>query len=126
MKTGNKRKSVVVGYCLGWLVPGGGHFYAGEKLRGILLFVLVTGLFSAGIAMKGGVFSSSQDFISRLCMLGRLGIGLPWMIAILSNVRDGNMLTHFGEIGACYTTVAGLLNFFVVLRIKELLQKQNV
>ncbi len=125
MKMGNKRKSVAVGCCLGWLVPGGGHFYAGEKLRGIMLFVLVTGLFSAGIAMKGGIFSPAQDFVSRFCMLGRLGAGLPWLIAVVGNVRNGNMLSHFGEIGACFTTVAGLLNFFIVLRIKDLIQKQN-
>ena len=125
MKTGNKRKSVIVGCCLGWLVPGGGHFYAGEKLRGIVLFVLVTGLFFAGIAMKGGIFSPAHDFISRLCMLGRLGMGLPWLTAAVGNVRDGNMLSHFGEIGACFTTVAGLLNFFIVLRIKDLIQKQS-
>ena len=122
MKTGNKRKSVVVGCCLGWLVPGGGHFYAREKLRGILLFVLVVGLFSAGIAMKGGVFSSSNDFISRICMLGRLGIGLPWLIAVFSNVRDGNMLSPFGEIGGCFTAIAGLLNLLIVIRIKDLIQ----
>ena len=114
------KKSVGVARLLAWLVPGAGHFYSGDRARGIALFVLIGGLFISGLMMKGGILTPLGDFISRLCMFGRAGAGLLWLAALFTNFRVGDMLSSCGEIGACYTAVAGLLNILVVLSIKEL------
>jgi hypothetical protein len=113
------KKSVGAARLLAWLVPGAGHFYTGYKTKGITLFVLIGGLFVSGLMMKGGILTPLEDFISRLCMLGRVGAGLPWLAALFTNLRTGDMLSRYGEIGACYTAVAGLLNLLVVLSIRE-------
>ncbi len=118
----NVKKSVGVARLLAWLVPGGGHFYAGDRIKGIVLFVLIGGLFVSGLVMKGGILTPMEDFISRLCMLGRVGAGFLWLAALFTNFRAGDMLSRCGEIGACYTAVAGLLNILVVLSIRN----QNV
>ncbi len=116
------KKSVGVARLLAWLIPGGGHFYAGERTKGIVLFVLIGGLFVSGLMMKGGILTPLEDFISRLCMVGRVGSGLFWLSALFTNFRAGDMLSRYGEIGACYTAVAGLLNLLVVFSIRD----QNV
>ena len=116
----NVKKSVGVARLLAWLVPGGGHFYAGDRVKGIVLFVLIGGLFVSGLMMKGGILTPLEDFISRLCMVGRVGVGLLWLAALFTNLRAGDMLSPYGEIGACYTAVAGLLNLLVVLSIRKL------
>ncbi len=119
------KKSSAVACFLAWLIPGTGHFYVGQKLKGAVLFMLILGLFLAGLIMKGGIVSVHTDFISRLCMAGRVGIGLPWLVTLFTDLKTGDMLSPFGEIGACCTTVAGLLNFLVVLRIDDLIKKEN-
>lgn len=125
MEGKDKRKSIVAAYLLAWLVPGAGHWYAGHKRKGISLFVLIVGLFVSGLAMKGGIFQSSADFISFMCTVGRIGMGFPWVAALFTNLRTCDMLSAFGEIGACYTTVAGLLNFLVVFSIADLFGKEE-
>lgn len=124
---GNKRKgkSIALAYLLGWLLPGAGHWYAGHKTKAISLFVLITGLFTSGLMMKGGILPPTQDFISQLCAAGRVGAGFPWLVTLFTNLRAGDMLSAFGEIGACYTTVAGLLNFLVVFSIGNLFQEKE-
>ena len=120
----NVKKSVGVARLLAWLVPGGGHFYAGDRIKGIVLFVLIGGLFVSGLVMKGGILTPMEDFISQLCMVGRAGAGLLWLAALFTKFRAGDMLSHYGEIGACYTAVAGLLNLLVVLSIGKLTIKR--
>ena len=120
-----KKKSVAIACFLAWVVPGGGHFYAGYRLKGAILFVLILGLFVSGIVMHGGLFSTSQDFISFVCAMGRVGVGLPWLAAFFTSLKVGDMLAPFGEVGACYTTVAGLLNLLVVISIRDLINGKS-
>ena len=42
----NKRQRTAV--ILGWLIPGAGQVYLGEKSRGLFLGILVLGVFFAG------------------------------------------------------------------------------
>ena len=41
---------------LAWLVPGAGHAYLGRMRRGLIVFVTISALFWAGVAI-GGVFT---------------------------------------------------------------------
>ena len=121
-----KEKSVAIACFLAWVVPGGGHFYWGYRLKGAILFVLIVGLFVSGIVMHGGLFTASLDFISFVCAIGRIGVGLPWLAAFFTGLKAADMLAPFGEVGACYTTVAGLLNLLVVISIRDLIKNYEL
>ena len=38
---------------LAWIVPGAGHFYAGRRVQGIILFLVITATFWAGMGFGG-------------------------------------------------------------------------
>ena len=130
----NAKKSIGLAYLLGWLMPGAGHWYAGYKVKAISLFALITGLFMSGLMMKGGILMPGvenlrsfvfQDLISLVCAIGRIGVGFPWLVTLFTDIKTVDMLSRFGEIGACYTTVAGLLNFLVIFSIGNLFQEKQ-
>lgn len=41
---------------LAWIVPGAGHWYLGRRVRAVILFAVILGLFWTGVAL-GGVFT---------------------------------------------------------------------
>ncbi len=134
MKHKGRKKSIGIAYLLAWLMPGAGHWYAGYKVKAISLFALITGLFVGGLIMKGGILMPGvenlrsfvfQDLISLVCAIGRIGVGFPWLVTLFTDIKTVDMLSRFGEIGACYTTVAGLLNFLVIFSIGNLFQEKQ-
>jgi hypothetical protein len=104
-------------YLYAWLVPGLAYFLKGARLRGMLLFVVISGVFVSGLLMGGGVFSRSGDFVSVISSIARAGAGLPWFIGLLPGLRFTDMVS--GEIGACFATVAGLLNILTVMSLPD-------
>lgn len=52
---GGPLNSIVAGL-LAWLVPGAGHWFIGRRVRAVILFVTIQGLFWWGVAI-GGVFT---------------------------------------------------------------------
>lgn len=46
---------------LAWLLPGAGHFYAGRRVRGVILLVTISALFWSGVAL-GGVMTADQQY----------------------------------------------------------------
>ncbi len=125
MKDKRRKKSIALAYFLAWVIPGAGHWYAGYRVKAISLFGLIGGLFFSGLMMKGGILAPAPDFVSYLCAIGRAGVGFPWFVTLFTNLRFGDMLSRFGEIGSCYTTIAGLLNFLVILSIGNLRQEKD-
>ncbi len=100
-------------YILAWIVPGLYFFLSGQRLRGGLLFVLITGTFIGGLVMGGGLFSLSGDFVSVISSAARGGVGLPWLIGLMPGLKYTDMVS--GEIGACFATVAGLMNIMAII-----------
>lgn len=41
---------------LAWIVPGAGHWYLGRRVRAVILFAVIQGLFWTGVAL-GGIFT---------------------------------------------------------------------
>ncbi len=105
-------------YILAWLVPGLAHWLKGERIRGAVIFFLVCGIFWAGLLMGGGLFSRSDDFVSVISSIARGGVGLPWLAGLLPGLRYTDMVS--GETGACFGTVAGLLNLLVVMSVPDI------
>lgn len=105
-------------YFFAWLVPGLAHFLKGHRLRGAMLFFIITGLFISGLLMGGGLFSRSGDFLSVISSFGRAGVGLPWLLGLAPGLKFTDMVS--GEAGASFATIAGLLNLLAVLACRDM------
>ncbi len=107
---------IVLAGLLGWIVPGLGHFVAGDKRRGAILLITMAATFWGGVAVAG-VHSTIQPkarkawFMAQICTGGHalatwgLGRTLPQQRAN----HDSE------EIGIIYTGVVGLLNILVII-----------
>ena len=107
--------SPVIALALGWVVPGGGHAYAGKWGKALLFFVLITALQVAGLVIGGGTV-----VVWRLWLFAQVCAGAPTLalyqlsqyFAIHSPIDWADRL-H--EMGTLYTAVAGLMNLLVMM-----------
>lgn len=109
---------------LAWVVPGLGHFYLGERKRGIILLVTISLTFWAGVAI-GGVGATVNRREQKLWFMAQFLTGGQSLIALRMSNREmaeskvGNsvVLSHWlsSEVGRHYSGVAGLLNLLVIL-----------
>src|SRR5881396_3727948 len=68
---------------LAWLVPGGGHWYLGRRVRSAVFFVLVTLSFLLGVLLDGrfSVFDRRQPFLTGMQVIACLGAGPMEIVA---------------------------------------------
>ena len=100
----------------GWLVPGLGHLMLGKKRRGLLFFVVVTGLFVLGLYLHGELFRlDTSEPLTLLAGLAELGVGLPFFVAKMLGAGAGDVTALTYEYGYTFCIVAGLLNLLIVL-----------
>jgi hypothetical protein len=125
---------------LAFLIPGLGHLYLGRKVKGLVAFVALVGLYVAGVVISGGeCVSLDKQNGHYVAIFGQVGAGLPTGIALLSahrydvkkalGMEAGEppedptdqpsrpefvaMLPRF-DTGLLYTTIAGLLNLLLI------------
>lgn len=105
---------------LGWLLPGLGHFYARRQLHGLFYFVMIAGLYGAGMVISDGTAINATDhFWYFLCQL----LAGPGTIAI-DAIRHPEGI-YLGETigimahqtGTVYAAVAGVLNLIVICEL---------
>ena len=94
----------------GWLVPGAGHFLLGKWGRGALLAACVVGMFVAGLAMQGKLFSNVHDILDLLGLVGDLGNGLLFLVGRVVGLGADQVQTTSQDWGTRFIEVAGLLN----------------
>jgi TM2 domain-containing membrane protein YozV len=118
---------------LGWLVPGLGHLYLGQRARGLVCLVAITATFWTGVAI-GSVHATVDPrertlwFLAQLCTGGNTLIAYGWHAALTpphnrdphgASAHDHARTTvpHWlsVDVGVHYTGVAGLLNLLVIL-----------
>ena len=101
---------------LGWLVPGGGHFFLKEKKRSIIIFAAIVATFGVGL------------YIGSIGIVDTVG-ATPWyvyiaqimsspLVAVLAHITAGGGFLVYGrpnEIGQIYTSTAGLLNLLCIV-----------
>ena len=95
---------------VGWLVPGAGHFLIGKWKRGALLAVSIVCMFALGLAMQGKLYSSAQDVLDMLGLLGDLGNGLLYMVGRGLGLGTAPVMVTTADYGTKFIVVAGLLN----------------
>lgn len=107
---------------LAWLVPGLGHFYLGQRVRGLVFLVTIVATFWTGIAI-GGVRNTVDPverrlwFVAQICTAGNTAVA--WALAQVTKedgaVKSAPAHWNSAEVGVHYTGVAGLLNLLIVL-----------
>jgi TM2 domain-containing membrane protein YozV len=101
---------------LGWVLPGAGHFYGGQRGKGILFFCLITGTIVAGLLLSRGtnLLPNRLWYAAQIC-----GGGPALTLTPISQHYSGrgpiDWADRLHEVGTLYTAVAGFLNLLVMM-----------
>ena len=96
----------------GWLVPGLGHVLAKRPIRGAILFVTITLMFTLGLLMQGKLYNADPgDLLEMLGFVGDLGSGLLFLIGRVADLGHGAVQVATADYGTKFIVVAGLLNY---------------
>ena len=109
-------RSPVAALVFGWIFPGAGHAYAGQRGKAVLFGVLITGLLVAGFAMGQGtnLLPNEWWYAPQLGAGGPAALLTP-LSQYLAIRRPVDWASPVREIGTLYTAVAGLLNLLVMM-----------
>jgi len=104
-----------------WLLPGSGHLLQQRWKRGLLLFLVIWGMYIIAI-LSGGAYYPGFEFkdgalLYLLNIFARLGNGLGALISffLLSNPPPNVAAWASFEYGGRFLEIAGLLNYLAVL-----------
>ncbi|MHC4290641.1 MAG: DUF6677 family protein [Planctomycetota bacterium] len=97
-----------------WMIPGAGHFLLRERKRGIILFIVITGLFTIGLYV--GSIGVVDWVTGRIWFYAQI-LCSPAVGMIASITKHGGYPTYGRpcDVGQIYTGIAGLLNLLCVL-----------
>ncbi|HSW44783.1 MAG TPA: DUF6677 family protein [Phycisphaerae bacterium] len=117
---------IVIAGLLGWVFPGAGHLYIGERVRGLILMAAITLTFWGGIAI-GGVKNTVNPQDRALWFLGQVCAGVHPFLAIawgrqirIPEDADKSRWIAYGQmedISVVYTAIAGMLNILAILDV---------
>lgn len=116
---------------LAWLLPGAGHIYGGQRLKGLVSMVLLLGAFVAGIwVSRGEALSLEAEMGHRFAFIAQVGGGLPTAVGLAYSHGHLPWKPDRGEVywqqeeyisrlpaidtGLLLTMVAGLLNLLLI------------
>ncbi len=106
----------VVAVLLAWLVPGLGHVFQGRRARGLVVFVVLVGLFALGTYLaEGSNLSRERHFYY---WSGQFMLGLPAIATELAGggLRITGRISHV-DAGLVFGCVAGLLNILAMIDV---------
>ncbi|GMV95982.1 MAG: hypothetical protein AMXMBFR83_03510 [Phycisphaerae bacterium] len=107
---------------LTWLLPGAGHLFLGERIRGVILLATITVTFWTGVAV-GGVKNTVNPerwgwFMGQICAGGHTLATLAWSRQIADPPQgEEAALKAFGreeEVSVVYTGICGMLNILIL------------
>jgi hypothetical protein len=102
-----------VAWLVGWLVPGAGHLYLGQRARGLVLGTTLIACFAAGVLL-GGRATVSREHPEYLIL--QWGAGLPAAAAwAAGDPSPSDVPVSRRELGTLYTLVPALLNVVAAL-----------
>ncbi|HNQ78938.1 MAG TPA: hypothetical protein PK747_00280 [Acidobacteriota bacterium] len=101
------------------VLPGLSHFVLGRRKKAAGFFLIVGSTFLAGLLMDGGVFTlRSSNWLYKLAGAGELGMGLPYLLCVLSGVNrivpETVTSVMFGY-GSTFLITAGLMNMLLMM-----------
>lgn len=111
---------------LTWLLPGAGHIYIGDRVRGAILLITIAVTFWMGVAI-GGVKNTvnpnerSLWFLAQVCAGGHTLTTLALSRQIPDPPLDKKATrVGFGsteEVSVVYTAICGLLNVLIIFDV---------
>lgn len=111
---------------LTWLLPGAGHLYIGQKVRGIIFIVAITLTFWTGVAI-GGVKKTVDPHDRTLWFAGQICAGGHTLAALtISRLmpeppeEDPSLRIGYGaseEVSVVYTAICGMLNILILFDV---------
>jgi hypothetical protein len=105
----------------GWAVPGLGHLVLRRWSKAAVYFLCIGGLACAGLAMRGGVFSSgAEDLFDRLGFFADLGAGAFYFLAHQLQAAGPDVAHATGDYGTRLFAAAGMLNLLTVLEAYDI------
>lgn len=94
-----------------WLVPGAGHFMQGRKVRALILFGSIIGMFVLGVLMNGEFFrANSSSILHRLGFVGEWAVGAAMPLAHFFGNSGGDPYFASADYGTAFLVAAGMLN----------------
>lgn len=132
---GAEPRAALLPCALAWLVPGGGHFYLGRRLRGLGFFAVVLVTYSFGLVLEGRAYVADPEHpLTYLATFANLGIGpldliqreatyqqLVWRLprgpagqAVLERMRS-RVRSRTSEYGTMFLLTACLMNLLLIL-----------
>ncbi len=115
---------------LAWIVPGGGHFLMGKRLRAALLFACVMISFLTGLLMRGYMFEwQSGDLFTTIIYCGgyiaNLASGIPYLLARWVGYNEPDVAGHMVDYGTKFLVCAGLMNILAMVDAFEIATGQK-
>ncbi|MBU0717790.1 MAG: hypothetical protein KJ749_06030 [Planctomycetes bacterium] len=109
---------------LAWVLPGLGHWWIGERARGVIFFIVINATFWGGVAVSG-LRSTVQPRENGAWIAAQLCAGPQAFAALhLSNRMKQQpdeqlrkAMWPAATIGVVYVGVAGLLNLLVIVDV---------
>lgn len=110
---------------LGWLVPGGGHFYLKRWNRGVLLLVAIAGMFVFGLLMRGRMFEPGDGDAFTIMLnyggfFGDLASGALYFLTTWLGYSQPGLPGVIADYGTKFLVCAGLLNILAMIDAYEI------
>ncbi|OYT73609.1 MAG: hypothetical protein CFK52_01435 [Chloracidobacterium sp. CP2_5A] len=119
----------IVACLAGWLVPGLGHSLLGRYGRAALIGFSIYAMALLGLLLRGHLYSpfdldelfSFRDILSKVCLIGQIGIGALQPILIAAGVGTSfEFKSATYEYGTYFLVVAGLLNYLAIFDVFDI------
>jgi len=110
---------------LGWLIPGGGHFWLKRTGRGALLGLSIASMFVCGLLMRGAMFQpQSGDLLTALIntggFIGDVCSGILYLLTSWLGYTQPDMAGAVHDYGTKFLVTAGLLNVLAMVDAFEI------
>jgi hypothetical protein len=106
---------------IAWLVPGAGHFLAGESRKAMIFFAVLGAMFALGLGFRGELFAFDfSEPLVALASAAQWALGLPRLLATIMGGGRGDVTAVTYEYGNTFLIVAGLLNTLVAFDAVDL------
>ena len=113
-------KSPVLACFLAWFIPGAGHMYIGQWVRGAVFFVLLSTTYLLGIAMNAMLDWNITNIIDLVTIVFQCGNGVHCLWTSLVVKPDVQRILSLNyEIGSMFTVVSGALNLLLVFNVYD-------
>lgn len=110
---------------IGWLIPGGGHFWLKRRGRGALLLFSVTSMYLLGLMTRGALFHpQTGDLLTTLIycggFLGDLASGILYFLTVWLGYVQPDVAGMVHDYGTKFLVTAGLLNVLAMVDAYEI------